>query len=89
VIRSRTRRRSTSSCVSPGHLQLALGRACALREDVEDECASVDDLARERLLQVALLRGRKRVVEDHDVAARRLEQVVDLRDLPSADERRR
>ena len=49
-------------------LQLALEGAGALREDVEDERAAVDDLAAERLLEVALLRGRERIVEDDDVA---------------------
>jgi hypothetical protein len=70
-------------------LHLALEAPRALREDVEDERAPVDDLARERLLQVALLRGRERVVEDDDVAAGRLEQVVDVGHLPRTDERRR
>ena len=38
-------------------LHLALERARALREDVEDEGAAVDDLALAALLEVALLSG--------------------------------
>ncbi len=36
-------------------LQLALGAACALREDVEDQAHAIDDAAFERLLEIALL----------------------------------
>ena len=39
-------------------LQLALGAARALREDVEDQAHAVDDAAFERPLEVALLRRR-------------------------------
>ena len=118
-MRSRTRRRSTSSCVSPGprvptpppqarqvgpgarqpwqqvlelrqlDLQLALEAARALREDVEDQRAAVDDLAAERLLEVALLCGRERVVEDDDVGGRRSSERLHLLDLAAADEGRR
>ena len=48
-------------------LQLALEAPGTLREDVEDERAAIDDLAAERLLEVALLRRGERIVEDHDV----------------------
>src|SRR5262245_44521271 len=36
-------------------LQLAFGGACALGEDVEDQCCPVDDLDAERFGDVALL----------------------------------
>ena len=50
-------------------LQLAFARPRAPREDVEDELRAVDDLAVERLLEVAQLRRRQLVVEDDDVDA--------------------
>jgi len=43
-----------------------------LGEDVEDEGDAIDDVDREQLLEVALLRGRELVVEDHDVDVERL-----------------
>ena len=43
-----------------------------LGEDVEDQRDAVDDVDREQLLEVALLRGRELVVEDHDVDVERL-----------------
>ena len=46
-----------------------------LSEDVEDERDSIDDVDREELLEVALLRRCQLVVEDHDV------EVECLRDL--------
>ena len=48
------------------HLELAFARARAPREDVENELRAIDDLPVERLLEVAELRGRQLVVEDHD-----------------------
>ena len=56
------------------HLQPALARAGAAREDVEDQLRPVERLAADRLLEVALLRRRELVVEhDHvrPVVARR------------------
>ena len=49
------------------HLQPALPRARAPREDVEDELRAVERLAADRLLDVALLRRRQLVVEDDHV----------------------
>ena len=51
-------------------LELAFPRARAAREDVEDQLRAIDDLAVERLLEVAQLRRRQLVVEDDDVDAR-------------------
>ncbi len=51
------------------HLELALHRARALGEDVEDESRAVDDPAPQRAAQVALLNGRERIVGDHQVGA--------------------
>ena len=48
-------------------LQLAFARPRAPREDVEDQLRAIDDLAVERLLEVAQLRRRQLVVEDDDV----------------------
>jgi hypothetical protein len=51
-------------------LELALPRAGAPREDVENELRAVDDFPIERALEVPQLRGRQLVVEDHQVHAR-------------------
>src|SRR5262245_58382094 len=48
-------------------LQLALARPRATGEDVEDQLSAIDDLAADRLLDLAQLRGRQLVVEDEDV----------------------
>lgn len=49
------------------HLKLAFMATGALRENVEDEAGAVDDAPVKRSLQIALLRGRQRVIEDDDV----------------------
>ena len=48
-------------------LQLAFARARAPREDVENQLRAIDDLAADRLLDLAQLRRRQLVVEDDDV----------------------
>ena len=105
-MRRSRRRRSTSSCVSPGPrvpmpapCWLSCGAAAAqarqpvaqlreldlhraflarrvLGEDVEDQRDAVDDVDREQLLEVALLRGRELVVEDHDVDVERVAELA-------------
>ena len=49
------------------HLQLALARPRAAREDVEDQLRAIDDLAADLLLDLPQLRRRQLVVEDDDV----------------------
>ena len=51
-------------------LQLAFPRSRAPREDVEDQLRAIDDLAIERLFEVAQLRRRELVVEDDEVDRR-------------------
>ena len=66
-------------------LQLALARARALGEDVEDQRRPVDDLQAERLGHVALLARRERVVADDEVGRQRLRGAPELLDLPLAE----
>ena len=67
------------------HLQLAYAAAGALREDVEDQRRAVEDPAIERLLEIALLGGRERRVEDHETGVGGRSQGLDLLDLAAAD----
>jgi hypothetical protein len=48
-------------------LQLALSRARALREDVENEGGAIEDLAVEDLLQIAALGRRKLVIKNDGI----------------------
>ena len=68
------------------HLQLALPRACALREDVEDERGAVENLALENLLQIARLRPAQIVVEDDRVHVQLFALFGKLHRLAAADE---
>src|SRR5581483_10506172 len=68
------------------HAGLAVG---VLGEDVEDQRHPVDDVDLEQLLQVALLRRRQLLVEDHDVDVEHLDQLPQLLGLALADERGR
>ena len=70
-------------------LQLALPRARTLRENIENERRAIEDLAVERLLQVAALRGGKLVVEDDRVHLRLLALFGELLRLAFADISRR
>ena len=56
-----------------------------LGEDVEDERDTVDDVAREQALEVALLRGREFVVEHDDVDVERLAELAQLLGLALPD----
>ena len=62
-------------------LELADVRARALGEDVEYEAGPVDDAAAERALEVALLGGAQRVVEDDQLGAVLLHGRTDLLEL--------
>ncbi len=53
-------------------LQFAFARAGALREDVENQRRAIQDFAVEDFFQVAALRGRKFIVENHRVHVVRL-----------------
>ena len=72
--------------------ELDLDRALLARrvlgEDVEDQRDAVDDVDREQLLEVALLRGRELVVEDDDVDVERVADLAQLLGLALADVRR-
>ena len=67
------------------HLQLALVRTGPLREDVEDQPGTIQDPALEFALQIALLAGRQRMIEDSDFTALRLDRGADLLELAAAD----
>ena len=66
-------------------LHHALLAVRVLGEDVEDQRDAVDDVAREQLLEVALLRGRELVVEDHEVDVERVRELAQLLGLARAD----
>src|SRR4029453_11632424 len=70
-------------------LDLSLGALGALREDVEDQADAVDDAAIERTLEVALLRARQGMIENHQVGAGLGAAYRDLRNLAAAGEQRR
>src|SRR5262245_56813704 len=67
------------------HLELALHRSRALREDVEDQRGAVDDAHPDRAAEVAPLDPRKRVVGDHQAGPLPLRQRLDLLDLALAE----
>ena len=67
-------------------LQLALARARALGEDVEDQRRPVDDLDAEHLGDVALLDRRERIVGDEEHRGGLARRLPDLVDLAAAEE---
>lgn len=70
-------------------LQLALQRARALRENIEDQLAAIDDAKVEFLFEVAGLRRAQRVVEDREGRTRAMRDFLDLGGLALADKRAR
>ena len=48
-------------------LQLALEAACALREDIEDQAAAIEHAHAGQLLEIALLAGRERMIDQDDL----------------------
>ena len=71
------------------HLQLALARAGPPPEDLQDQPRAIHDLAGPGLLQIALLHGRERVVDQDHVEPPRLDHYAELLDLALAEQRRR
>ncbi|MNE05669.1 hypothetical protein D3C80_982390 [compost metagenome] len=67
-------------------LQLALVGARALGEDVENQTGTVQHATLEHPLEVALLTGRKGVIEDDQVGRVALDLIADLLDLAAADQ---
>ena len=55
-------------------LQLAFEGACTLREDVENQARAIHDAALDEALEIALLAGRERMVEDHQLRFRARDQ---------------
>src|SRR2546423_1450361 len=49
------------------NLQFAFPRAGALRENIQNKRSAIEDLAIEYSLEIAALRGRKLVVENHRI----------------------
>src|SRR5687767_2239294 len=70
-------------------LQLALLRARALREDVENQRSAIEDLALENLFQVARLRPAQFVIENDGIDAILLAFGSEFRGLARANERAR
>ncbi len=71
------------------HLQLAFVAVRTLGEDVQDQAGAVDHPALQELLQVALLRRRQGMVDQHQVGAGGLGGRLDLVQLAGADQDRR
>src|SRR5882672_9653361 len=66
------------------YLQLALVGLRALRKDLEDQLRAVEHARARFALHVALLRGRKLVVEDHESGIELAHCLRDLLDLAGA-----
>ena len=66
-------------------MQLALQRARALRENVEDQLAAIDDAKVEFLFEVAGLRSAERIVEDRERRTSPMRDFLDLGSLALAD----
>jgi hypothetical protein len=67
------------------HLRLALARVRVQREDVEDQRGAVEDLHAEPSLDRAQGAGRELLVEDDELGAPTMHDVVQLLHLPLAD----
>ena len=68
-------------------LQFAFPRAGALREDVENQRRAVEDFAVENLFEIAALRRRKLVIENHGIHVLTLAKIREFTRLALADER--
>src|SRR5262249_7358809 len=69
------------------HLQLACQGAGALRKNVQDELAAIDNPQLQLIFQGARLRRRQCVVEDRDGRIGHPRNLANLAGLPSADKR--
>ena len=67
-------------------LQLAFVAAGALREDIENEAGAIDHTPIQRLLQIALLRRRERVIENDEFDVVRFARETQFFGLAAADE---
>lgn len=68
------------------HLQAAFPRLCTLAEDFEDERGAVQHLGVPRLLQIALLHGRKLRIDDDDFRFERARLGTNLFHLARTDQ---
>ena len=68
------------------HLQLTFPRAGAPREYVQDQLRSIQDLAMERVLQIALLGGSEFGIEHHHVGLVAFHQAPQLVELTGPDQ---
>lgn len=66
-------------------LQLAFVTAGALRENIENEARAIHHAAVERNLEIALLRGRERVIENDEFDVARFALKAQFLDLAAAD----
>ncbi len=66
-------------------LQLAFQSTCALRENIEDQLAAIDDAKIELLFKVARLRGAQRIIEDRERRTSPMRDFLDLGGLALAD----
>ena len=71
------------------HFELAFVAARALREDVEDQPRAIEHAALDELLEIAFLRRRQRMIEQHDVGIVLDGGGADLIRLAAADEEAR
>ena len=67
-------------------LQPAFAGSGAAGEDLQDQAGAVDDLHLPGLLQIALLHGRQRIVDDGDAGVGQFDHVADLDDLARPEE---
>ena len=69
--------------------ELALEAAGALREDVENQSVAIEHAALDELLEVALLAGRERVIDQNDVGVGLARDGAQLLGLAAAHEETR
>src|SRR6516164_11844342 len=67
-------------------LELAFERRGTLREDVEDQPVAIEHARLESNLEIALLAGLERLIDQNELGVGRARSVSDLLDLAAADE---